>query len=618
MSRPPEFLPVNAAEMRALGWEELDFLLVTGDAYVDHPSFGIPLIGRVLNGAGYRVGIISQPDWTDEKSLQAMGRPRLGIGISSGNIDSMVNLYTVGRRLRKEDAYTPGGEAGKRPPHATTVYAQLARKAFPGLPVVIGGLEASLRRLSHYDYWQDRIRPSILADSKADLLVYGMGERQMLEIVRRLDAGESLTGIPGTGRFLGGKESKAFEAGEGYIVLDSYETHLAEKDALMRTMIALEKEMNPSCGRGMAQAHGERLVLIERPSEPLSVAELDAVYDLPFSLQPHPMYKDRIPAFETIRFSIPAVRGCPGGCAFCGLVAHQGRFVTNRSSASVLRQVKRFTESKGFKGTISDIGGAAGNIFGHGVKDRAMCAKCRRISCLFPSMCPNYKIDDAELIELLRKTRAVPGVKHVFINSGFRLDLATRQPELMREIVRHHVSGQMTVAPEHLHPDVLKAMRKNPPTDFYKFVDFFQQESRACGKEQYLVPLFISNFPGCTDKEMKVVDDYLASMRWSPQQAQDYIPLPMTMGAAMYYCGKSPDGKEIQVNRGLAERRPQMQTLKRKRHLPYSDSDSRRDRRFDNPKKGHPQTDGGYRGAGARNPKHDGRYQQRRNSKFGK
>lgn len=564
----PEFLPVSRKEMDALGWKELDFLLVTGDAYVDHPSFGVPVVGRVLCGAGYRVGLIPQPDWTSETALQIMGRPRLGLGVSAGNLDSMVNLYTVGRRLRKEDAYSPGGIPGKRPPHAGTVYAQLAKKAFPGIPVIMGGLEGSLRRIAHYDYWQDRIRPSILTDSKADILIYGMGERQILEIATRLEHGEDLRGIPGTARFLGGKESEAFIPDpEKYIELEPYEKHLEDKGALMRTMIALEREMNPSCGRGMFQRHGNRIVLIERPSAPLSVEALDAVYDLPFTGLPHPMYKERIPAFETIRFSVPAVRGCPGGCSFCGLVAHQGRFVTNRSSDSVIREITRMTHVRGFTGTISDIGGAAGNIFGHSSHDPKLCTQCRRISCLFPKICPNYRIDDEELIRLLRRARSLPGVKYVYINSGIRLDLATRQPELMREMIQHHVSGHLKVAPEHLHPDVLKGMRKNPPEDFYEFVNFFETESAKCGKEQYLIPLFISNFPGCTDKEMKTVDQYLSSRRWSPQQVQDYIPLPMTMGAAMYYTGLAPDGSEIQVNRGLAERRPQVQTLKRKRHF---------------------------------------------------
>lgn len=589
----PKFLPVSRQEMKMLGWDALDILLITGDAYVDHPSFGVSVIGRVLCGLGYRTGIIPQPDWKSEAALQVMGRPLLGIGVSAGNLDSMVNIYTVGRRLRKDDAYSPGGVIGRRPPHAATVYAQLAKKAFPGIPVFLGGLEASLRRLTHYDYWQDRIRPSILTDSKADILIYGMGERQITEIMNRLSAGKGLENIPGTARFLGGKESKTFESGTDYIELDSYETHLEDKDALMRTMIALEKEMNPGCGRGMIQRHGDRLVVVEHPGIPLSEKELDSVYDLPFSGVPHPMYKERIPAFETIRFSIPAVRGCPGGCSFCGLVAHQGRFVTNRSSDSVIREIERLTRQQGFTGTISDIGGAAGNIFGHGQKNPAACQSCRRISCLYPAMCPNYLIDEKPLLSLLRTVRAMPGIKHVHINSGIRLDLAVQQPQLMREIVAHHVSGHLKVAPEHLHPAVLKGMRKNPPEDFYKFVDFFTEESRKCGKQQYLIPLFISNFPGCTETEMKIVDDYLSTMRWSPQQVQDYIPLPMTMGAAMYYCGKNPDGTEIQVNRGLAERRPQVQTLKRKRHFGADDRPPRRNDRYA-PSDNRPHSGGGY------------------------
>lgn len=560
------FLPTNQAEMRALNWHELDILLITGDAYVDHPSFGISVIGRTLLAEGYKVGIIAQPDWKTSDALTGMGRPRLGVGITSGNIDSMVNLYTVGRRLRKEDAYAENGIPGLRPPHAVIVYSQLARQAFPGICVVIGGLEASLRRLAHYDYWQDKIRPSILTDSKADILIYGMGERQIKEIFARLSRGETLEKIRGTARFLGGNESKNFQISDQYIQLDSFETHLTDRQSLMRTMIALEAEMNPTCGRGMIQAYQQRLLVIEPPPVPLSIDELDAVYALPFSGQPHPKYKGRIPAFETIAFSIPAVRGCPGGCAFCGLVAHQGRFVTNRSPNSVIREVERMTDNPRFKGTISDIGGAAGNIFGHRVKRPETCTKCRRVSCLFPNQCPNYLIDDEPLIELLYTVRHMPKVKHVYINSGIRLDLAVQQKELMREMIQHHVSGHLKVAPEHLHDGVLKHMRKNPSADFYTFVDFFKEESQKCNKEQYLIPLFIANHPGCGEREMQVVDRYLSTMRWSPQQVQDFIPLPMTMAAAMYYTGKAPDGSEIEVNRGLAERRPQIQTLKRKRH----------------------------------------------------
>ena len=562
-----EFLPTNADEMKKAGYDELDILLITGDVYVDHPSFGVAVIGRWLTACGYRVGLIFQPDWKTPESLRAMGRPRLGVGVTSGNLDSMVNLYTAGRRLRREDAYSEDGVPGKRPPHALVVYAQLARQAFPKIPVVLGGLEASLRRVAHYDYWQDKIRPSVLVDSKADILCYGMGEKPMPEIFRRLERGESLAGIRGTAVLLGKQDAAAFSPGDRYLELPSYEEHLTSRDALMTSTKMLEAEMNPFGGHGLLQRCGERLLVVEPPPEPLTSEELDRVHELGYAGRPHPSCKGRIPAYETIRDSVPAIRGCPGGCAFCGLVAHQGRQVMSRSPESILREITAMTKKPWFKGTVSDIGGAAGNIFGSET-DREFCAKCRRSSCLFPHICPHYRCDGKKLLDLLRKASRIPGVKHLYINSGIRLDLALRQPELFREIVTRHVSGHLKVAPEHLHPEVLKLMRKNPAEEFYRIQEIFEEESRRCGKEQYLVPLFISNFPGCTAEHMKTVDDFLSRHRWSLQQVQDYIPLPMTMGAAMYYCGKAPDGHPIPVNRGLAERRPQIRVLKKRRNGP--------------------------------------------------
>lgn len=576
------FLPMSREDMRKLGWNEIDIILITGDCYVDHPSYGISVIGRVLQDKGYRVGIIAQPDWNDPASLQIMGQPRLCCGVSSGNMDSMVNIYTAARRFRKSDVYSEDGETGKRPPLAEIVYAQLARRAFPGKPVFLGGVGASLRRVAHYDYWQDKIRQSILLDSKADILSFGMGEKSVCEIVERLEEGKPLRGIRGTAAVLGKNEAQNFNI-SSYMELPSWEEMKSDKDALMRSTVMIEKEMNPCSARGLIQRYGERLLVLEPPAMPLTVEELDKVHDLPFANLPHPKYTKPIPAFETIKHSIPAVRGCPGGCTFCGLVAHQGRSIRSRSQASILREVERMTRRDNFRGTISDIGGAAGNIYNSGPVNIEQCMKCRRASCLFPGRCPNYQADGRDLIELLRKIRTTPGVKHVYINSGIRLDLAVRQRELMREIVQHHVSGHMKVAPEHLHPRVLKLMRKNPAEDFYKFMQVFEEDSKAAGKEQYLIPLFISNFPGCTEKEMQAVDEFLNSRNWSPQQVQDYIPLPMTMGAAMYYCGKTPEGEEIKVNRGLAERRPQMDILKKQRRGGASTRkrrDDKRSRRF--------------------------------------
>jgi uncharacterized radical SAM protein YgiQ len=577
------FLPTSPEDMRKLGWDELDIVLVTGDCYVDHPSFGIAVIGRLLLSRGYRVGIIAQPDWKDPAALQILGQPRICCGVSSGNMDSMVNIYTAARRLRKNDVYSEGGETGKRPPHAEIVYSQLARRAFPGKAIFLGGVGASLRRAAHYDYWQDKLRQSVLIDSKADILIFGMGENPVTEIISRLESGKALRGIRGTAVVMGKNEAENFDS-SAYLELPSWKEMQSDKDALMRSTVLVEQEMNPHSARGLVQRYGERLLVLEPPAMPLSTEELDKIHDLPFTNLPHPKYKKPIPAFETIKHSIPAVRGCPGGCSFCGLVAHQGRSIRSRSQASILREAERLAKQRNFKGTISDIGGAAGNIYNSGPVDANKCLKCRRVSCLFPNQCPNYQAEGEDLIRLLRKLREIPGVKHVYINSGIRLDLAVKQRKLMREIIANHVSGHLKVAPEHLHPKVLKLMRKNPAEDFFRFMETFAEDSAAAGKEQYLIPLFISNFPGCTEEEMKTVDEFLNRRNWSPQQVQDYIPLPMTMGAAMYYCGKSADGETIQVNRGLAERRPQMNVLKKQRRggqaPPKKRRSDKRSRRF--------------------------------------
>lgn len=555
-------------EMDARGWKEIDILLVTGDAYVDHPSFGAAVIGRLLLDAGYRVGIAAQPDWKKPASLKTVfGTPRLACAVSAGNMDSMVCIYTAGRRLRKEDMYSPGGRTGLRPPHASVVYTQLCKAAFPGLPVVLGGVEASLRRVAHYDYWQDKMRPSVLVDSKADILVFGMGEKATLEIFSRLSRGLPLDGIPGTARLLGGKASREIPADDDsvFALLPSFEEIQNDKLAIMRQTILVEKEMNPWSGRKLLQRYGERFLLVEPSQSPLSREEFDRVCELPYAGRPHWIYKERIPAFETICNSIPVVRGCPGGCAFCGLVSHQGHFLVSRTPDSVCRSIERLKKQKFFHGTVSDIGGAAGNIYGHHPRNPELCRKCRRPTCLFPNPCPNYCPDSRELLGLLKRIRSMEGVKNLFINSGIRLDVALMQPELTKEIILHHVSGHVKVAPEHLHPRVLRLMRKGKPDEFPRFREIFEKVSREAGKEQYLIPLFISNFPGCTEEEMKTVDDYLAANHWSPQQVQDFIPLPMTMGAAMYCSGVDPDGNPIEVNRGLKERRTQLKMLKRKR-----------------------------------------------------
>ena len=557
------FLPASAKEMEKLNWKELDILLITGDCYVDHPSFGAAIIGRLLESRGYRVGIIAQPDWKNPESLKVMGTPKVGIGVTSGNMDSMVNIYTAGRRMRRDDMFSENGLTGNRPPHALVVYAQLARQAFPGKPVLTGGLEASLRRVAHYDYWQDKIRPSMMLDTKCDIMVYGMGERPTPEAFDRMRDGLPLDGIRGTARLLGKKAALEFDR-SGYVELPSYEEILNNKDALMVETKLVEANMNYYSASGLIQQYGDRLLVIEPPAEPLNSDELDAVHELPYARKPHPKYKGRIPAFDAIADSIQAVRGCPGGCAFCGLVAHQGRTVMSRSEASIIKEAEYISNRPEFRGTISDVGGAAGNIFGSSY-DTEKCRKCHRVSCLFPKPCPSYKCDGQALVHLLRMLRKMPKIRHLYINSGIRLDLCLRQKELLYELIAHHVSGHMKVAPEHLHPEVMRLMRKGTPEEFFEFMREFERISKECGLEQYLIPLFISNFPGCTSKEMKTVDDFLNKHHWSLQQVQDYIPLPMTMGCAMYYTGKAPDGTPIEVNRGLAERREQIHVLKKRR-----------------------------------------------------
>lgn len=572
MAETKQFLPMTRAEMKARGWDELDVLIISGDAYIDHPAFGAAVIGRVLEADGWRVGIIAQPDWTDAESLTVMGRPRLFCGITAGNLDSMLSHYTAARRKRKDDAYTPGGEVGKRPNLAAMVYTQLAKKAFPGVVTVLGGIEASLRRTAHYDYWQDKLRPSILQDSKADVLVYGMGERAIREIARRIAENKPLEAIPGTARLLGGKESAAIDR-SGCVVLPSFEECLADKTAVLELTRLTEREQNPFTGKPLVQFHGARVVLIEPPAKPLTAAEMDRVYELPYMRLPHPSYRQTVPAFTMIKDSVTVVRGCGGGCAFCGLGLHQGRFLTSRSEDSVVREVKTMAESPDFKGTVTDLGGPTANLYGCANGVCAACQVCRRASCLFPAICPNLELDADSAIRLMKRVRELAQVKHVFIQSGIRMDVALRNPKYIRELAKYHVSGHLKVAPEHMHPNVLKKMRKPGPETFCEFQKAFEEESSAAGKKQYLVPYFISNFPGSTEAEMKAVEKFVRKEEWKLQQVQDFIPLPMTPAAAVYYTGLDYEtGEPVPVVRGLAERRTQMKQLrphdrsKRKNH----------------------------------------------------
>ena len=578
-----KFVPATREEMSARGWDAIDILIISGDAYVDHPTFGPPLIARILLDAGFRVGIIAQPDWRNPDSLKIFGRPALGCGISSGNMDSMLKIYTAGRRLRREDMYSPDGKTGLCPPHACVVYSQLARRAFPGIKVIIGGVEASLRRVAHYDYWQDKMRPSILVDSKADLLCYGLGDITMLEIFSRLRNGDSLSGIRGTCRYLGGRESSEFVCGESCAELPSYEQVCSEKSAIMRQTVEMEAQMNPWCGKRLIQRTNGRILLVEPPRPPMTSEQFDHFSELDFTGLPHWSYcGKKIPAWEMIKDSITVVRGCPGGCAFCGLGLHQGRNLVSRSPESVVGAVEKLSGQAFFHGTVSDVGGAAGNIYSHHPRNPELCKKCRRYSCIFPAFCPNYVADEKPLIELLDKIKKIPRVKHVFINSGIRLDLALKQPKLTEKIIAENVSGQISVAPEHLDAGVLRMMRKGKEGEFEAFRKIFDRVNAKTGKKQYMVPYFISNFPGCTREQMQVVDDYLAKSKWNVQQVQDFIPLPMTMGCAMYCAEILPDGTPIEVNKGLAERRAQREMLLRQHGSAHSKTQAKNKKPFKN------------------------------------
>lgn len=553
---------MSRAEMDQLGWDALDILIITGDAYVDHPSFGAAMIGRVLQAEGYRVGIVAQPDWTDIATIQGMGTPKLFCGVTAGNLDSMLSNYTAGRHKRKEDVYSEDGVPGKRPNHAAVVYSQMCRQAFPGVPVILGGMEASMRRVAHYDYWEDKLKPSIMADAKADLLVYGMGEVAVREIASRLKAGNrDLGGIRGTALFLGAKATATADF-KDCILLPSWEELQRDKRLLLRLTKVVEAQQTPYCGKRLVQLHGNRAVFQEPPAFPVDGPDLDALYELPFMRATHPSYRGKVPGFATIKDSIIVSRGCPGGCTFCGLGFHQGKFLSSRSVDSVLKEIRRLTESENFRGTVSDLGGPTANLYGAQNGHVDPCKSCHRPSCLWPSICPYFGIDEQRGLDLLRGAREQPGVKHVFVQSGIRMDVALRTPEYMKELVQNHVSGHMKVAPEHMHPEVLRRMRK-PAGDFPAFMKKFDELSQDAGKEQYLVPYFISSFPGCTEKEMGAVEQFLRKENWNLQQVQDFIPLPMTGSAAMYVTGLDINTEQpIPVVRHAGERERQKRMLR--------------------------------------------------------
>lgn len=544
------FLPTTLKEVRARGWDELDVILFTGDAYIDHPSFGAAVIGRLLESEGYRVAIVPQPNWRDDlRDFKKLGAPRLFFAVSGGAMDSMVNHYTANLRLRHDDAYTAGGVAGFRPDRTVTVYTQILKQLFPHTPVVVGGIEASLRRLTHYDYWSNRLHPSILASSGADLVVYGMGDRTILEVARAMRNGYNA-------KLLRKLPQVAFLADAAYVDrldpaqtlrLHSFEECEASKEAFGENFTIIERESNllhPTAT--LVEGVGEQFVVVNPPGAILTTEELDRSFDLPYERAPHPRYRDRgaIPAWEMIRHSVNIHRGCFGGCSFCTISAHQGKFIHSRSEQSILREVERITQMPDFRGYLSDVGAPSANMYRMQGRDRTLCERCRRPSCLHPKICPNLNNDHRPLLDLYAKIRAVKGIKKAFIGSGIRYDLFDDSPYLAT-VLKHHTSGRLKVAPEHTEEHVLQLMRKPPFALFEQLNADFQTICRREGLRYQLIPYFISSHPGCMERDMKALSErVLGRLHFTLEQVQDLTPTPMTLSSVMFYTGMNPYTKK--------------------------------------------------------------------------
>ena len=615
---PASFLPMSRAEMDELGWDACDVILVTGDAYVDHPSFGMAIVGRVLELQGFRVGIIAQPDWHSTRDFMRLGEPTLMFGVTGGNMDSMVNRYTADRRIRSDDAYTPHGVAGSRPDRCVLVYAQRVREAYKDVPLVVGGIEASLRRIAHFDYWSEKVRRSVLLDAKADLLVYGNAERQICEIAHRLAAGrpiEDIDDLRGTafvrrgtpagwieidstdvdtpGRIDPPIDPYAMETGRepgivqsapgrptaqvvkfyrkvpnadrarSVVRMPSFEQVAGDPVLYAHASRILHMESNPGNARALVQRHGDVDVWLNPPPIPLTTKEMDAVYELPYRRVPHPSYGEaKIPAYEMIRFSVAIQRGCFGGCTFCSITEHEGRIIQSRSEDSVIREIETVRDTvPGFTGVISDLGGPTANMYRLACKSREIESACRRPSCVFPGICPNLDTDHAPLINLYRRARALPGVKKVLIASGVRYDLATESPEYVKELAQHHVGGYLKIAPEAISEGPLSKMMKPGVGTYDRFKSLFDKYSKEAGKKQYLIPYFIAAHPGTTDEDMLELALWLKRNGFRADQVQAFLPSPMATATAMYHSGKNPLHKvnhvseEVQVPKGLRVRR---------------------------------------------------------------
>lgn len=607
-------LPMSRAEMDELGWDCCDIIIVSGDAYVDHPSFGMALIGRMLEAQGFRVGMIAQPDWTSATDFQQLGRPNLFFGVTGGNMDSMVNRYTSDKKIRSNDAYTPNGEAGKRPDRCVTVYAQRCREAFKDVPIIIGGIEASLRRIAHYDYWSDTVKKSVLMDSKADLLVFGNAERAIVEIAHRLAKGEKvqdLKFIRGTAHFV--KEipadfavkdstdfdkvgaitppvnpyqeepscdkSQSTDADEIQITpqiqnikvlrektairLPAYETVKNDPIFYAHASRIMHSETNPYNARPLIQKHGDREIWINPPPIPLTMQEMDGVFDLPYSRLPHKSYGNaNIPAFEMIQHSVNIMRGCFGGCSFCSITEHEGRIIQSRSEDSIIKEIETIRDtSPAFTGHISDLGGPTANMYRLACKDRSIESACRKLSCVYPSICPNLNTDHSSLIKLYRRARGLKGIKKIFIASGLRYDLAVESPEYVKELVTHHVGGYLKIAPEHTEKNVLSRMMKPGMGTYDRFKAMFDKFSKEAGKEQYLIPYFIAAHPATTDEDMLQLALWLKRNGFRADQVQAFLPSPMSIATAMYHSGKDTlkkvtrDAPNIHIPKNMKQRR---------------------------------------------------------------
>ncbi len=590
------FLPMSRDEMDLLGWDSCDVVLVTGDAYIDHPSFGMAVVGRLLEAQGFRVGIIAQPDWQSAEPFAALGRPNLFFGVTGGNMDSMVNRYTSDKRLRHNDSYTPGGEGGKRPDRSVVVYAQRCREAFKDVPLVLGGIESSLRRIAHFDYWSDKVRRSVLADAKGDILLYGNAERAVVEVAHRLarrEKPETMDDIRGVAVMkpavpVGWTEVHADDLDSGdeggrrtppntVIRLPSYETVSNDPEAYARASRVLHRESNPGNARPLVQRHGDRELWLTPPPLPLGMDEMDAVYELPYARAPHPSYGDaKIPAWEMIRFSVTIMRGCFGGCSFCSITEHEGRIIQSRSEASILREIETIRDrTEGFTGIISDIGGPTANMYRMACKDEKTEALCRRPSCVFPDICKNLDTSHESLIHLYRKARELPGIKKVFVASGVRYDLAVKSPTYVKELVTHHVGGYLKIAPEHTEDGPLRMMMKPGIGTYDKFKQLFDQAAKKAGKKFFLIPYFIAAHPGTTDEDMMHLALWLKKNGFRADQVQTFLPSPMAVSTAMYHSGVNPLRP---VRRGASERIGTVKKLSQRRlhkaFLRYHDAEN--------------------------------------------